>query len=62
MSAEETICFHLDRRGRIVIENVTGAAIALARALAPEDPALARLVAAAGAPEPRRNSDVEKGR
>lgn len=41
------IRIHLDRRGRIVIENFTGDCLALARALAPEDPQIARLVAAA---------------
>lgn len=56
--SDETIRFHVDRRGRILIENVTAAALALARALAPEDPALA----AVPEPSPRRADDAPRRR
>lgn len=45
-STDMTIRFHVDRRGRILIENFDDDCVALARALAPDDPVVRALVAA----------------
>ncbi len=47
MTSAETLRFHIDRRGRILVENVTRAALEVARALAPEDPTVRELLARA---------------
>ena len=57
MSASETLRFHIDPRGRILMENVTRACLAVARALAPEDPAVRDLLARAEEADRRRQRD-----
>ncbi|MEK7865554.1 MAG: hypothetical protein AAB434_02660 [Planctomycetota bacterium] len=47
MTSAETLRFHIDRRGRILVENATRASLEIARALAPEDPAVRDLLARA---------------
>ncbi len=47
MKSADTLRFHIDRRGRILVENTTRAALEVARALAPEDPAVRDLLARA---------------
>ncbi len=49
-----TLRFHIDPRGRILMENVTRACLEVARALAPEDPALRDLLARAQAVDAAR--------
>lgn len=55
MTSAETLRFHIDRRGRILVENATRAALEVARALAPEDPAVRDLLARAEDAERRKH-------
>ena len=41
---DDSIRFHVDPRGRILIENFTCACLELARALAPQDPMIRKLM------------------
>lgn len=54
MTSAETLRFHIDARGRILMENVTRACLEVARALAPEDPVIRELLARAEDADRRR--------
>lgn len=56
MTREEPLRFHIDRRGRILVENVGRAALPLLAALAPGDPVLRALLEQANTVNPAASS------
>ncbi|GEM_PF-5392591 len=57
MTSADTLRFHIDRRGRILVENATRASLEVARALAPEDPAVRDLLARAREADRRKHGE-----